>query len=472
MVIAIFVVLELLILAPRVFPGHVANEGDGGGKPSELHYGQKPMPSEELTVEPGPTLLISTQLSPESVGESSTLMPQQSSNPVNEGTKIGESTQDTDLSNGYKEGKSSTLIPQQPVNEGTNNGESTQDIDLSINDNKEGKSSTLMPQQAVNKGTNNGESTQDTNLSNDNEEQAITDAPSSSNSVTYSVAELRKRLVCLTALSDNHFKEAKNMFNSVQRCLPDTKIIVYDLGLNQHKQEVKSYTNVELRSFPFGDYVHLPHVKNLQTYAWKPIIVKLVTEEYDVIMYGDSSMRMLSCDISSALEHLINFPYFNCHPRPPERAIEFTHDGMMQYLHYPKNRKDMKDVYVLEANAWLLLANSLMKEKLLEPWLDCALHKECIAPQGAKLLPCRKPVQHDGHYIGCHRYDQSALNMILVREFGMDIAERASNKTLSDLLWSIQRMYWSKSSHSLIISMHVGVSLLIFPFMSTLVSTM
>ena len=117
-----------------------------------------------------------------------------------------------------------------------------------------------------------------------------------------SIADLYKHLVSVTAISDNHFIEAQNMFRTVQHCFPHKKIIVYDLGLNaKNRWNVSSYANVEIRSFPFDEYSHLPHVKKLHSYAWKPIIIKLVSQEYDVIMYGDSSLRVKTCDIKPAL---------------------------------------------------------------------------------------------------------------------------------------------------------------------------
>ena len=256
-----------------------------------------------------------------------------------------------------------------------------------------------------------------------------------------STADLYEHMVSVTAISNNHFKEAQDMFRTVQHCFPHKKIIVYDLGLNaKNRRNVSSYTNVEIRSFPFDEYSHLPHVKNLRSYAWKPIIIKLVSREYDVIMYGDSSLRMKTCDIKPALEHLLKFPYSNAQPIGL-RAIEFTHDGMMKYLNYPKERKDMADIESLQGGCWLLWANDLMKEKLIDPWLDCALHKECITPSGAKLLPCQFTKRHDGHYVWCHRYDQSAMNLIMAREFGLDYILRATNKTISEKIWIIKRLH-------------------------------
>ena len=104
------------------------------------------------------------------------------------------------------------------------------------------------------------------------------------------VADLYRSLVYVTAFSSNHFAEAKDMISSVQKCLPETKIIVYDIGLNSSQRaEVVAYCNVELRTFKFDKYK--PYVRDCKKYAWKPIIIKEVPLEYDVIMYGDASLR-------------------------------------------------------------------------------------------------------------------------------------------------------------------------------------
>ena len=68
-----------------------------------------------------------------------------------------------------------------------------------------------------------------------------------------------------------------------------------------------------------------------------------------------------------------------------------------------------------------------MKFKFLNYWVDCALHQECIAPHGSNLWPCDfklgNKTKGAGVYIGCHRYDQSALAMILIRECGLQVRD-------------------------------------------------
>jgi len=75
------------------------------------------------------------------------------------------------------------------------------------------------------------------------------------------------RLVIVTAASSNHYAESQDMIGSVQKFLPNTKLIVYDLGLTQKQKETLCrYCNVEVRPFQHENYP--PHTNILTTYAW------------------------------------------------------------------------------------------------------------------------------------------------------------------------------------------------------------
>ena len=252
------------------------------------------------------------------------------------------------------------------------------------------------------------------------------------------------RLVVVTALSSNHFDEAQDMVASMQTFLPQTKIIVYDLGLTtKEKSEFSKLCNVEVRQFAFERYP--THVSSLRKFAWKPLIVEAVASQHEVILYGDASLRMIGPDIHSAFGRLAAFPFLSGSPHR-RIIISMTHDGTIEYLNYPPSREEMSTVHGVEANSFLLWVNNVTRSKLLNPWVDCALSGEdCISPPDTIPDGCSNFWYYvhwwswDGRYINCHRFDQSALNIILEREFGPGVWSQAINTSVSSSLWRITR---------------------------------
>ena len=252
------------------------------------------------------------------------------------------------------------------------------------------------------------------------------------------IQDLLKRLVAVTAYSNSHFVEGKATIASIPKYLPQTKILLYDIGLTAEQRSIASkYCNVEVRTFQWDKYPK--HVRNLQTYAWKPLMVQEVSQEYDVIMYGDSSLRVISPHIEKALTRLLEFPFLDASPIIIFPIVSFTHDKTLDYLNFPPSRQHMAKWGTLQAGCWLMLANDIMKQKVIRPWVDCALHPECIAPAGATVTGCRFTdlKYNDGRYIGCHRFDQSALNIILAREFGTELYTRLGNRKIPSELWNV-----------------------------------
>ena len=238
------------------------------------------------------------------------------------------------------------------------------------------------------------------------------------------------KLVVVTAISSNHYEEAQDMIASVQKFLPSTKLILYDLGLSAaQKGKLQRYCNVEVRSFRFEKYP--PHTKNLQLYAWKTFIIKEVASEYEVLFWGDSSARVIGSSFADKVfPFLLKFP-FVAGSTTPLPIVSLTHDGMLKYLNMTVTRKQMGQFGHLEANCWVMWANSLMRTKFITHWVDCGLHQKCISPDGASLYSCNFGLGNKnkgaGLYVGCHRYDQSALSMILIREFGVQVWDKVAH---------------------------------------------
>ena len=247
------------------------------------------------------------------------------------------------------------------------------------------------------------------------------------------------KLVMVTAISSNHYEEAQDMIASVQKFLPSTKLIVYDLGLSAaQKGTLQRYCNVEVRSFRFEKYP--PHTQNLKLYAWKTFITKEVANEYEVLFYGDSSVRVVGTSFADKVfPFLLKFPFMSGKFKATSLPIvSRTHDGMLKYLNMTVTRKQMGQFGHLAGGCWVMWANSLMRTKFITHWVDCGLHQKCISPAGASLYSCNIGLgdrnKQAGLYIGCHRYDQSALSMILIREFGVQVWDKVVHNEAKAIL--------------------------------------
>ena len=232
----------------------------------------------------------------------------------------------------------------------------------------------------------------------------------------------------VSAISSNHFEEAKGMIATAQRFLPTTRIVVYDLGLTENERnELESFCNVEVRNFVFDQYPL--HFRYLFKYAWKPTVIRTVAQEAEYVCWADASVRFVK-NFESALTTLDMFPVRG--RNHSFKMVQVTHEVSLQYLNL--TREQMQDVLGVEATLLLFKTNSLVM-KLLDQWCECAAHELCIAPPKSSFFMCnfKKVKPQSLEYIGCHRFDQSVLNVILVRDFGKKVFSNIFDSILSEV---------------------------------------
>ena len=226
----------------------------------------------------------------------------------------------------------------------------------------------------------------------------------------------KEYFVIVSAVSSNHFIEAKDMIGSAQKYLPTRRIVMYDLGLKEdQRKELEGLCNVEVRTFDFDQYP--PHFKSLSKYAWKPVIIRTLAHEAEYLFWSDASVRF-SKDFETSLSKLDKFPIKGHHH--DFDIIQVTHTDTLEYFNM--TRESMRNVSGIEGGLVLYKTNEVTMH-ILDLWCDCAMHEECIAPKTAILIPCKFNLVKKGsiQYAGCHRYDQSVLNVILVREYGPEV---------------------------------------------------
>ncbi|XP_071793119.1 uncharacterized protein [Asterias amurensis] len=224
-----------------------------------------------------------------------------------------------------------------------------------------------------------------------------------------------KRTVIVTAVSSDHFMEVQRMIGMVQTVMPTTRIVAYSLGLSTEQVETMSILcNVELRHFNFSKYPG--HVKDLLNYAWKPPIIKETLYEFGAVFWADSSVIFTS-SIQLLTKHLKTFHGFiprvaNYAKAGPFSVCTLTHPAMFNYLKIDIKTYQSDDGYIPKPQGGILyfVNSSYINEQLLQPWVDCAMSLNCIAPEGSQ-----NPHEERKEGYHKHRYDQSALALLMYK---------------------------------------------------------
>ena len=237
-----------------------------------------------------------------------------------------------------------------------------------------------------------------------------------------------EHFLIVSAISSDHYDEAKDMIGSAQHFLPTRRIVMYDLGLQEsQRKELRKFCNVELRVFDFEQYP--PHFKSLRKYAWKSFIIRKLALETEYLFWADASVRFAK-DFESSLSKLDKFPVKGRHHSID--MIQLTHTGTLDYFNI--TREAMQNVKGIESGLVLYKINNVTMH-ILDLWCDCAMHEDCIAPKNADVYPCNfklvKP--NSTEYIGCHRFDQSVLNIVIVREYGNKVYKYITDSLVDSL---------------------------------------
>ncbi|XP_071853026.1 uncharacterized protein [Apostichopus japonicus] len=240
-----------------------------------------------------------------------------------------------------------------------------------------------------------------------------------------SVDEMYDRLVLIAAFSDNHYKEAMGYIGTAQKHMPGKRIIVYDLGLsNALQQKVRQLCDVELRRFPFNNYPD--HVRKLHSFAWKPIIINLSLNEFGAIYYGDASIRfknslkVLLPGIERHHGYMTNILHFDptkAHHYKLTVPAMFTKLGIDREEYHNCNNSAPH----IQPGTQLIINSTTIQTKLMQPWLQCALEKECITPKGSSRAN--------------HRQDASAITLLVYKNlFGEWTVEDNDTKKMQAVL--------------------------------------
>ncbi|CAK9827450.1 hypothetical protein ANTRET_LOCUS5140 [Anthophora retusa] len=156
------------------------------------------------------------------------------------------------------------------------------------------------------------------------------------------------------------------------------------------------------------------HVEDDRLHVYRPLVIQTALNTLGNILYMDSNMRLNSSDISKYL-----VPKSGILTWPTRHAISsLTHPKMYEYFHV--SAESFFFLPLIRASHLVIRNVKEIREKVMLPWVQCALTRDCICPIGAQSAGCRFNKKPQYRYSGCHAYDASALNIVLGLHFNFD----------------------------------------------------
>lgn len=212
------------------------------------------------------------------------------------------------------------------------------------------------------------------------------------------------------------------LLRSAAHFLPSTSVLLYDLGLGRYERELlHSQCNSSTCSLIQFDFSVWPsHVKELHLHAYRPLILQTTLRDVGSLVWLDVDYRLTKSSLmpwlGQAREQGVVVWRQGGAGRPPTATTALTHPRMFEF--FPgSNIEDFAFQHMASSSALIIVYTAASHTELMLPWLKCALTEACINPIGAQDTGCRFDKKPMYRYSGCHRYDMSALNIVLGNMF-------------------------------------------------------
>jgi len=202
--------------------------------------------------------------------------------------------------------------------------------------------------------------------------------------------------ILVSGASQNHFNSLLQLIKSYEINCKRILFIVYDLGLNEESVlKLRDIKCISYRRFDFSKYPSFVNIENNKgAYAWKPIIIHEVYQEY--------GKNVIWMDAGNVIRDNLNLLYKECgkgiHTSVSQGYIkDWTHPQTLQIMNFNENLENLEN-----RNAACVGFGKNMHSFIRE-WKDYALDEECISPKGSSF--------------NNHMYDQSILTILYYKYF-------------------------------------------------------
>lgn len=233
---------------------------------------------------------------------------------------------------------------------------------------------------------------------------------------TPSPKELEHLPAIVTAVASADFFDVQGLIKQINEeirpAFKNINFLIYDIGLyNRELEIIRTHCKCEVRTFRASSFPD--HVADISNFAYRPILIQTMIEEFGSVLWLSPSTRLTRAGDLSQLKYRGERDFFVWQPQEFIGLVAYTNPKMFEYL--KEHRCCYTESGLIDMSALVFYRTNDSWTNIMKPWLKCALNKDCIVPPKSRYEGCfhmRKPKT-----TGCHRYDQSALSIIMDRMY-------------------------------------------------------
>lgn len=219
--------------------------------------------------------------------------------------------------------------------------------------------------------------------------------------------------VFVTAASQQTFGQIEHLVASIQYFYPQENLYIFDLDLtDDQRKKLSSFCNVRMRGFWFNLFPKF--IQDLSNFHWRPLIIQTALAEFGHITWINPGLKV-SSTVFSELVHKSEDPGVLIIGQSADYStFAVTNPGMYKYL--AVDRTDLFKFPHIEIKAMIIHNNDDVMNHFMKILTACAVDERCLSPFGAS-SDCTFDVT-GREYANCHRFDESAVNIILKNWLG------------------------------------------------------
>ncbi|TDG48951.1 hypothetical protein AWZ03_004635 [Drosophila navojoa] len=202
--------------------------------------------------------------------------------------------------------------------------------------------------------------------------------------------------------------------------LPNESLLIYDLGVSEDQlRSLNACCNSSRCTVITYDLAEFPSfVSDQRTHAYRPIVIKDALMRSKSILFLENCMRIRGShrDLQQLQSRALVAGVLGWNT--PTAVSSRTHPKMFDY--FESDAENFIFLRMVDLDVVFFADTLFVTEKIMLPWLKCALTMECIDPIGAQSNGCKFNKKPLYRYSGCHGYDASAFNIVLGLTWHLD----------------------------------------------------